>query len=327
MAKFNKAFIPLGISGAFVAFGLVGSLAINAAYNAMYVPEDIVIEDAGGEDVVASNPEELKAELLKVKIYSGDYYDSLKEETSDPEPAEGYYNSVAITCEGGDSSFNRKLIVTQNQAGAFYQYSGYATTSGKVKVDQNALIGFSRHGMFMKFNDYKVSSEDPEADLEIQKVFEDAVSKHRGKWYKVATHIEPSFVPTPGMTEDDYYRMMASYTTAMTADSWYNTFKNDLNGNKTIIDQMISILENVKEEDKKSDDYWSGTYSGISYSVSFSNKSKPKFTLSAGGENEEIVIEHINNTKVRIVESGDGDFNDLLDNSLYEYYKKTMASA
>lgn len=326
MAKFNKAFIPLGISGAFVAFGLVGSLALNAAYNVMYIPEDIVIEDAGGEDVVASNPEELKTELLKVKIYSGDYYDSLKEETSDPEPAEGFYNSIAITCEGGNSSFNRKLVVTQNQAGAFYQYGGYATTSG-VKTEQNTLIGFSRHGMFMKFNDYKVSSEDPNADLETKKVFENAVLKHRGKWYKVATHIEASYVPTPGMTEDDYYKMMASYTTSMTADSWYKTFKEDLNGNKTIIDQMISILENVEDEDKQSDEYWSGEYNGINYSVSFGNTSKPKFTLSASGETEEIVIEHINNTKVRIVESGDGDFNDLLDNALYEYYKKTTQSA
>ena len=327
MAKFNKAFIPLGISGAFVAFGLVGSLAVNAAYNVMYVPEELAIEGAGGEDVVADNPEDLKTELLKVKIYDGVHYAGLKGETSDPQPEEGYYCSIGITVEGGTSSINRKLVVTQNQAGAFYQFNGYMI-SNEIREDIDALFGFSRHGLFMKFNDYKVSSEVSEKDFGTKKVLENAVSKHRGKWYEVAVNEETSVVPTPGMSEDDYYKMVAAYTAKNTADAWYADVVDVLNSNQGILDDLLYVLDNVKEEDKKADDYYSGTIaSNINYSLSFSNKSKPKFTLTRGDQTQEMTIEHINNTKVRIVESGDGDFNDLLNASLVEYFKKTLASA
>ena len=327
MAKFNKAFIPLGISGAFVAFGLVGSLAINAAYNVMYVPEDIVIEDAGGEDIVAENPEDLTTELLKVKVYSGDYYASLKEETSDPEPEEGFYNSIAITCEGGTSSLQRKLIVTQNQAGAFYQYAGYQVTSG-IKNTQNALIGFSRHGMYMKFNEYTYSAEDPSKTVgKEQEVIQNSITKHRGKWYEVAVTKElPATppIPTSQSDMDAYYDYMGSYTAKLTADQWYGSFKNALNGNKNIIDQLIDILQNAALEQQPDSKYYTGEYKGVNISLSLDDSSKPKFTLSGGGETEELVIEHINNTKVRIVESGDGDFDDLLGKGLAEYYKSTV---
>jgi hypothetical protein len=120
---------------------------------------------------------------------------------------------------------------------------------------------------------------------------------------------------------DAYYDYMGTYTAKLTADQWYGSFKNALNGNKGIIDQLISILQNAELQQQPGTKYYTGEYSGVNISLSLNDSSKPKFTLSGGGETEELVIEHINNTKVRIVESGDGDFDDLLGKGFAEYMK------
>ena len=198
MAKFKKAFIPLGVSGVFVALSLVGGLALTSTLQTRYIPEEIVIEDAGGEDVTTADRESFSTELKKVKVYDGDYYDGLKDSETDPTPVEGMYNSIALICEGGNSKSDRKLIVTQNEQGAFYQYIGYEHMEyANAKLEQDYLLAFSRHGMFVKFNSYQLSQpEEGQEKGELYDMYEvlgECVNKNLGKWYKVAVSKEASY--------------------------------------------------------------------------------------------------------------------------------------
>lgn len=335
MAKFNKAFIPLGISGAFVAFGLVGSLAINAAYNVMYVPEEIVIESAGGEDVVAETPEELSTKLKSIVVYDGAYYaglETLPESEPDPVPEEGKYNSLAITCVGGDgSTMDRKLVITQNHLGAFYQYDGWHVASG-LKITQNTLIGYSRHGMFTKFNNISVVSnaEGKEVDEMNQVVF-DSIQKTRGNWYKVACSKASSELPVDpsSWTDEQVVDFTVASMAAPFAESFYKSFKESLSYNSVVIAMLISFLDNTSLEELDSHTY-RGVYENLltSYNVTLhlDDTSAPVFVFDQnnGTERQTITLQHIDNTKVRIVQESEakGDYFDMLKPGLKELYEK-----
>jgi hypothetical protein len=321
----KKAFIPLGISGGFAILGLVGALALSVV---SYVPENIKVESAGGNDVTVSNPDELSSELKNTSTFGGSYYQALIGSDVDPEPVEGKNNSIAISCEGradyGTVSFERSLIVTQNHLGAFYQYDGWST-SGDVKTEQNLLFGISRYGMFVKWNSYSVTALKGSLD-EYSEIFVKAIQKRRGNWYKV----EVSEEPTGEMTEDGMIHDYAVGLAQTFATSFSTMFLSSIDSNNTLIGQLITIIDSVKSSESgftESGTHYYGYIDSINLDLYFDSVAKPRIKLSTSQETENLTIEHIDNTKVRIVESAKGDFYNLFGEGLIEAAKEAYEEA
>jgi hypothetical protein len=336
MGNFKKAFIPLGLSAGFMAVSLFGGVALKATSKSeeVYVPKEVVVESAGGTDEQASSPAELKEKLLKIKSYSGNYYDSLKDNEGDPEPDPEKYNSLAITVDGwvkdseGKTTMDRKLVVTQNHLGAYYQMDGYSIDNKGTKTDLNAVIGFSKHGMYFLANHYNVTSTGSYEGEEMVKILCDELNANRGKFYKVAVEKEgPSYeqIMMSG-DQDAAYDALGYQAAKSVADGLYNSFVKTLNDNNNTLNYLISLLDYFDDEEQV--EQYDGEYiahtSSYNIRVNLRDTAKPNFYIEEkeGKEYQNITLEHINNTKVEIVEQGVGDFGDLLAKPVADYYRK-----
>ena len=340
----KKAFIPLGISGAFAVFGLVAAVALTGGLGGGgYTPEKYEIEGGNGIDSTANSPEELKSLMGDVVLQPSTYYDNLKNldpSAPDPSPVEGKINSLGVVFEGRGTNYagaylDRTLTIAQNEKAAYYQAVGSEKYNGRT-LDQDAILSVSRKGMSVKFNTYSVSYSSPASD-EYEKMQRDmmdalieGINDHRGEWYSVGlseAHLKELETPVYPYETDKYPHYFALQLSLNYAEQFRSTFLSAIDSNNSFIGQMITVINSVT--DFVSENFvYRGTYNDYDVVVDFTKPASPSFNyndLQRGGDvSETATFVHVNNVFVPVAGDSAGDMFDLFGKPIEKYVKEQL---
>ena len=324
----RKAIIPMAIAA---IFGLGGVIVYSTG---TYVPETVTLEGDGGTDEKVETLDDVSKAFSVAALSRGSaYYSALMMAEEDPEPLpEG--NSIGVTCNGyydnnNGTSYNRKLIIAQNERGLNYHYDGWQNVSG-TKTTLDYLVSVSRHGMFVKYNSHAISSEDELDELQIQ--LSESMNRNRGKWFTVdvnEAHMKEAEEIAKSGDMSKYMRAMVISTCAAVATQYQSQFLNVVDTNNGQIKELASIIESAKGSAEQSGSTYKMSNSNLSATVNLTSKTSPEVILdslvnSKEKQHQEITLCHINNTKVNIVEGGQGDFVDLFGDAIANYLNKSM---
>ena len=325
----KKAFIPLGISGAFAVFGLVAAVALTGGLGGGgYEPKDLVIEGDGGTDAQATSPASLVEVFSYVEVRTGEYYQSL-ENGAEPQRVEGKYNSIGVVdySKGTNSNitYDRTLAVVQNEYGVVYQYDGVEEQSIG-KADRNFLFSYSGEGMYMLFNKYDLTLNNPD-DPQMKHFAAQAkgCTDNRGNWYFVGfsdAHMQEMSslpYPTDKKSAAKYYSYQDSYSLAM---QYRNQYLSNVDQNCSTLQYLVNYIANNVD----SFDFVEGRYSkefstGTLY-LDFTSPSAPVMSAVLENEREDLTFAHIGNAKVPYAKKSEskGDFYDLFGEALEDFY-------
>ncbi len=341
----RKALIPLGIAA---VIGVVG-IVVSTVGGSGYVPATLTLEGAGGTDAEVKDLETFDKVLSSEGLNRGSaYYSALIGAKEDPEPLKegNSFGAIAIggtqVRQGSNSqTLERTLTIAQNEKGCIYHIDAVvdARADGESShLDQDLLFAVSRHGMFIKYNNYEQTNSDKESQKTLD-VMNKGVKNHRGNWYELSlseAH-QKEAEKGPGTSIDSMAHYMALYTCAMTAASWSSEMLSALDGNAQFFTMCSEIITAYGEEMSKSGNVW--TYEQPKYATTYkfdlNTPNEPKIhavqDYSQSGvtqkQTQDISFYHLDNCKVEIVESGAGDMYDLLGSAFEELYREQAKSA
>ena len=322
----KKAIIPMAIAA---IFGLTGIIVYSTG---TYVPETITLEGDGGTDEKVENLDGAVGAFSVAALQRGSaYYQSLMAMEKDPEPLkEG--NSIGVNCEGSYSSdslktsYERKLIIAQNEKGLNYHYAGWQIVSG-MKTTLDYLVAVNRHGMFVKYNSHAIEPQEKDLKVEdLQLDLSKAMNSNRGKWFSVT-------VTDEHMKEAQDYsnpvRAMMIGICASVAQEYQAQFLNVVDTNNKQITELGQIIDAEKAKAEKSGNVYKISSADLNATVNLASPTAPVVTLQSiasakDKQHQDITLQHINNTKVNIIENGQGDFVDLFGEAITNYINKGM---
>ncbi len=321
----RKAIIPMAIAA---VFGLTGVIVYSVG---TYVPETITLEGDGGTDTKVEDLDgAIEAFSVPALSRGAAYYQSLMLMEEDPEPLpEG--NSIGVHVVGNynyeltGTSYDRELIIAQNEKGLNYRYDGWQLVSG-TKTTLDYLVAVSRHGMFVKYNSHAIANQDGEEVDELQRDLSAGMNNNRGKWFKV--DISEAHMKEAAETSD-YIRSMVITTCAMVATQYQSQFLNVVETNNGQILELAQIINSAKSSAEQNGKIYRISNSNLNAAVNLNNATQPVVVLdsptsSKEKQHQDITVCHINNTKVNIIENGQGDFVDLFGDAITNYLKKSM---
>ena len=346
----KKSLIPMGVAGL---------LALGATFASQtYAPASVELQPAGGADVEAQAPEDVAKHLLAISAKSGSYYASLEGMPSDPLPTAGMINSMGIDVKGWAYSsvdennyqdMSRTMTIAQNEKSVVYhiditQHQKQQANDQYVlqTVSQDVVIAMSRHGMYVKYNDYYnvtetnvKSSSTSQGQTDPTKAISDAIPgsimANRGKWIYVgifesraasASVFDPMAMQSAPMDTqamaNAYIDAMVMQYTLQIATGFKQSFVSTLNTNAKFLNDVGGKLATTKYEQKGAMYEYS---MGGTLLLDLTDKAKPivnyKYNNNLSSskqdrEEERIALSHIDNEAVPVIEKGDIDFYDLI---------------
>ena len=334
-----KVLIPVGIG---CLLGITGVVVNAVAPNFVYQPETVVLESAGGESKKVTTTAELKDVLKAGAVHTAAYYQGLEALTEDPKPVEGQINSLGVVCSGFVEHASgghivrteRTLTIAQNEKGVNYRIDAVVTETENDVVTvtkTDMVVSWSRHGMYVKYNDYLIETDSTAEADETRAAIAEAIGANRGKWYFVGLNEEhqkkASAIPT---TMEEIMDAMIIGVVTSTTTQMKAQFGNSVDSNNETLLEIANTMEKMTLTDKGNSVY-TGKLDAHDMTITLANAANPKIEFDYNDkeknstyyteEHQELELFYIDDCAVKLQESASLDFYDLLGGVMYDMMK------